>query len=78
MREIIKETKNEIDKYIKEQNSQDIRLQRAQNNLAFLLLFLNNDIIDFFIFFSENSIVLMLLFLLILPFCLLPILITCL
>lgn len=52
MREIIKETKNEIDKYIKEQNSQDIRLQRAQNNLAFLLKEFERLIDDFY---SDNS-----------------------
>tara|TARA_B110000014_G_C19648546_1_gene341539 strand:- start:50 stop:226 length:177 start_codon:yes stop_codon:yes gene_type:complete len=52
MREIIKETKNEIDNYIKEQNSQDIRLQRAQNNLAFLLKEFERLIDDFY---SDNS-----------------------
>jgi|TARA_B100000315_G_C14076360_1_gene362861 hypothetical protein len=52
MREIIKETKNEIDNYLKEQNSQDIRLQRAQNNLAFLLKEFERLIDDFY---SDNS-----------------------
>jgi len=52
MREIIKETKNEIDNYLKEQNSQDIRLQRAQNNLDFLLKEFERLIDDFY---SDNS-----------------------
>ena len=52
MREIIKETKNEIDNYLKEQYSQDIRLQRAQNNLAFLLKEFERLIDDFY---SDNS-----------------------
>jgi len=52
MREIIKETKNEIDNYLKEQNSQDIRLQRAQNNLDFLLKEFKRLIDDFY---SDNS-----------------------
>ena len=52
MREIIKETKNEIDNYLKEQNSQDIRLQRAQNNLAFLLKEFERLIDDFY---TDNS-----------------------
>ena len=52
MREIIKETKNEIDNYLKEQNSQNIRLQRAQNNLAFLLKEFERLIDDFY---SDNS-----------------------
>ena len=37
MREIIKETKKEIDDFLKEQSSQDVRLLRAQSNLGFLL-----------------------------------------
>ena len=52
MREIIKETKNEIDNYLKEQYSQDIRLQRAQNNLAFLLKEFERLIDEFY---SDNS-----------------------
>tara|TARA_Y100000590_G_C14958661_1_gene727812 strand:+ start:373 stop:546 length:174 start_codon:yes stop_codon:yes gene_type:complete len=55
MREIIKETKNEIDNYLKEQNSQNIRLQRAQNNLAFLLKEFERLIDDFYKDNSEKS-----------------------
>ena len=37
MREIIKETKNEIDSFIEEHKSIDERLLRSQKNLAFLI-----------------------------------------
>ena len=48
MREIIKETKNEIDDFLNDQSSQDDRLVRAQNNLGFLLKEFERLIDDFF------------------------------
>ena len=52
MRQIIKETKNEIDDFLKEQTFQDIRLIRAQKNLAFLIKEFQRLIDDFY---TDNS-----------------------